>query len=256
MDLYRYTAEAKRIKVEADFRHSALADTIQVDKVKMTGAIQNLIENTIKYSTEDTQVTVSTFDHDGWLHISVLDQGDGIPPEELPLIFQRHWRGRLSKESAVDGTGIGLSIAKYIVNARGQYLSAMRVGQGERVYHQASAAISSFTRAWRRRMARILVVDDKLAHRRFIADVLKSEGHVVEVAENGQQALDMLDQRSFDLVTLDQQMSKMTGLECYEILRTRDRRIRVVFITVFGGEPEFARLGRRRRTYIGQAVEL
>ena len=93
-------------------------------------------------------------------------------------------------------------------------------------------------------MARILVVDDKLAHRRFIADVLKSEGHVVEVAENGQQALDMLDQRSFDLVTLDQQMSKMTGLECYEILRTRDRRIRVVFITVFGGEPEFAQIRR------------
>ena len=123
MDLYRYAAEAKRIKVEADFRHSASADTIQVDKVKMTGAIQNLIENAIKYSTEDTQVTVSTFDHDGWLHISVLDQGDGIPPEELPLIFQRHWRGRLSKESAVDGTGIGLSIAKYIVEMHGGSIS-------------------------------------------------------------------------------------------------------------------------------------
>ena len=45
MDLYRYTAQAERIKVEADFRHSASADTIQVDKVKMTGAIQNLIEH-------------------------------------------------------------------------------------------------------------------------------------------------------------------------------------------------------------------
>ena len=157
---------------------------------------------------------MSTFDHDGWLHISVLDQGDGIPPEELPLIFQRHWRGRLSKESAVDGTGIGLSIAKYIVEMHGGSISVQcGLGKGNMFYHRASAAVARSPQHGGDVSQQILVVDDKLAHRRFIADVLKSEGHVVEVAENGQQALDMLDQRSFDLVTLDQQMSKMTGLE-------------------------------------------
>ena len=131
MDLYRYAAEAKRIRVEAVFHHSVQADAVQVDKVKMTGALQNLIENAIKYSPEDALVTVITSDHDGWLCIAVRDQGYGIPPHELPQLFQRHWRGQRSKETAVDGTGIGLAIAKHIVEMHGGKISVQsKVGVG------------------------------------------------------------------------------------------------------------------------------
>ena len=94
-------------------------------------------------------------------------------------------------------------------------------------------------------MATILVVDDKRPHRKFIADVLKLEGYEVEVAESGPQALAMLNQQRFDLITLDQQMPGMTGLECYSIIKAQNSPMRVVFITIFGDESDFKQMKRR-----------
>ena len=88
-------------------------------------------------------------------------------------------------------------------------------------------------------MARILVVEDKDDHRRIICDMLRDEGYDVIEATNGQEALERLQEvGEVDLVTLDEKMPVMTGLECLDAIRHTEgneaiRNIPVLFLTVY-----------------------
>ena len=90
-------------------------------------------------------------------------------------------------------------------------------------------------------MAKILVVDDKTPHRRLIMDILEMEKFKVIGAENGREALEIMRKQKIDLVTLDQQMPGMNGLQCYQQM---DKKIPAIFITVFGNESEFEEIKR------------
>ena len=95
-------------------------------------------------------------------------------------------------------------------------------------------------------MAKILVVEDKGAHRKIICDMLRAEGYQVIEASNGKEALKKLRQEGdVDLVTLDEKMPVMTGLECLTEVRKNEatRDIPVVFLTVYR-KPEIEQLER------------
>ena len=96
-------------------------------------------------------------------------------------------------------------------------------------------------------MTKILVVEDKDDHRRIICDMLRLEGYQVIEAANGKEALDKLQQEgNVDLITLDEQMPVMTGLECLAEIRKSEtaRYISVMFVTVYR-KPEIEKLERQ-----------
>ena len=101
-------------------------------------------------------------------------------------------------------------------------------------------------------MTKILVVEDKKCHRRFVCDVLRLEGYEMIEASSGEEALEILKQETVDLVTLDQEMPDMTGLECYERM---PEDIPVVFITVFGHSPRFVDLRRKGVPVIAKPLD-
>jgi CheY-like chemotaxis protein len=85
-------------------------------------------------------------------------------------------------------------------------------------------------------MIKILVVEDKDSHRKILCDMLRAEGYEILEASNGKQALEILEQeKGVDLITLDEKMPVMTGLECLTQIREKKatRDIPVVFITVY-----------------------
>jgi CheY-like chemotaxis protein len=101
-------------------------------------------------------------------------------------------------------------------------------------------------------MARILVVEDKDDHRRILCDVLRWDGHEVVEASNGKEALEKLQQEeNIDLVTLDDKMPVMTGLECLEEIRNdkATANIPVLFVTVYR-KPEIEDLRRQGVTVV------
>ena len=69
----------------------------------------------IKYSPEYSTILVSTASDDNAIRITVEDQGPGIPDAELRLIFDKHFRGEFARKMRIPGTGVGLTIAKYVV---------------------------------------------------------------------------------------------------------------------------------------------
>lgn len=89
--------------------------TADVDEVKFTLAISNLVENAIKYNKEEGWVNVSLNADHKYFYIKVADSGMGIPQESLDHIFERFYRVDKSHSQEISGTGLGLSIARNAV---------------------------------------------------------------------------------------------------------------------------------------------
>ena len=89
------------------------------DRDQLTMAVQNLIENAINYSPENTKVAVSSKAVDGIVEISITDQGIGIPEADLLRIFERFYRVDPARSRQTGGTGLGLSIVKHVASKHG-----------------------------------------------------------------------------------------------------------------------------------------
>lgn len=89
---------------------------ILADPARLEQVLSNLLGNAIKFVQQGGTIHLQVLREDGRVRFTVEDNGPGIPPEDLPHIFERHWRG---KHNAHLGTGLGLSIARAIVEAHG-----------------------------------------------------------------------------------------------------------------------------------------
>lgn len=97
-----------------------------VDAGRMRQAVQNLLGNALRYTPENGRVSISVTPET----ITVSDTGLGITPEEMPLIFNRFYRSDASRSREVGGAGLGLAIAKAIVEAHDGKLTAQSDGRG------------------------------------------------------------------------------------------------------------------------------
>jgi signal transduction histidine kinase len=94
------------------------ADRVMADERRTTQVFANLISNASKYAPEGTRVTVRAENADGFVKVTVADEGPGIPADEQNRLFQRFFRSRTVREQA-GGLGLGLAICRAIVHAQG-----------------------------------------------------------------------------------------------------------------------------------------
>ena len=123
-------ATAKRINL----RSSLPADLphILADEDRITQVLVNLVANAIQYTPEGGDVTISAARHEDEIYISIKDSGIGIPPEHLANLFTRFYRVDKSRSrNAGGGSGIGLTIAKHLVEAHGGRIWAESAGEGQ-----------------------------------------------------------------------------------------------------------------------------
>jgi signal transduction histidine kinase len=113
----RPQAEAKGISIETEA--GAVIPEVPLDEAAITDAIENLIDNAIKYSPPQTQVKLLIRLDDGHACLEVRDQGIGIEPDELSRIFDKFYRGRRGDLRNVHGTGLGLALVKATMEAHG-----------------------------------------------------------------------------------------------------------------------------------------
>ena len=99
------------------------AITIRGNASLLVQAVGNLIDNAIKYSARDTDIQVSARREESSVIVEVQDNGNGIPREHLPRIFERFYRVDKSRSRDLGGTGLGLAIVKHIVLAHGGRIS-------------------------------------------------------------------------------------------------------------------------------------
>jgi len=112
--------KSKTVKtVEISFENKAGAVFIYGDKVHFRNVLANLIDNAIKYTNGPANIAITCYKNGGNLMISVKDNGIGIPPAHLALVFDKFHRVPTGNIHSVKGTGLGLSYVKYIVEAHG-----------------------------------------------------------------------------------------------------------------------------------------
>ena len=105
--------------------------TAEVDEVKLSLAISNLVENAIKYNKENGWVQVSLNADHKYFYVKVADSGMGIPQESLDHIFERFYRVDKSHSKEISGTGLGLAIARNaIITHRGAIKVHSEEGEG------------------------------------------------------------------------------------------------------------------------------
>ncbi|MBR3338721.1 MAG: sensor histidine kinase, partial [Lachnospiraceae bacterium] len=87
--------------------------------------IYNLLDNAVKFSERNTQIKVETTIRHNKCHISVKDEGCGIPKDSLPKIWDRFFKDDISRGRDRKGTGLGLSIVKDIITAHDQTITVV-----------------------------------------------------------------------------------------------------------------------------------
>lgn len=124
-------AQEKNIALETDI--AAALPQVQADPERLTQVMTNLVDNALRYSPNGTRVVVGTCSVDGCVELSVSDDGPGIPPEDVPHLFERFWRAEKSRNRVTGGSGLGLAIVKQLVEAHhGQVRVESHIGRGTR----------------------------------------------------------------------------------------------------------------------------
>jgi two-component system phosphate regulon sensor histidine kinase PhoR len=111
----RPAAAGHRIVLAAD----PAAGTLEIDSLKITQVLENLLDNAIKYTPAGSQIDVRLREIDNGVEVSVRDDGPGIPADDLPRVFERFYRVDKGRSREQGGTGLGLSIVKHIVQLHG-----------------------------------------------------------------------------------------------------------------------------------------
>jgi PAS domain S-box-containing protein len=104
---------------------------IEADAELLGRAITNIIANAIKYSPDKTTITIETSSDSEALNITIRDEGDGIPADQLPRIFEKFYRAPQRRSRENPGTGLGLSLTQEIIEMHGGYITVeSELGKG------------------------------------------------------------------------------------------------------------------------------
>lgn len=119
----------KQIAIQIDVADNL--PQIQADEIRLEQVLVNLVGNALQYTSAGGRVVISARQEHERLVVSVQDNGAGIPEKDLPLIFDRFYRVDKSRSRAGGGSGIGLTIARHLVEAHGGQIRAFSEGIGK-----------------------------------------------------------------------------------------------------------------------------
>ena len=119
---------------------------LDVDALRLEQVMFNLLENAVAYSNPPRRVVLSAALRDGQMEVRVADNGIGIPPNDLPHIFERFYRVDKGRSRTSGGTGLGLSIVKHIVQSHGGTVHAeSELGKGTTIVIAPAAETRGLT---------------------------------------------------------------------------------------------------------------
>jgi signal transduction histidine kinase len=123
--------KAKRVSIILEVPQ--VLPLVNIDSKRIGEVLRNLLENAVAHTAKGDTITVAAKPRDNWVEVSVTDTGEGIPTEELPNIFERFYRVDKSRARATGGSGLGLTIAKRLVEAHGGKIKVQsQPGKGSR----------------------------------------------------------------------------------------------------------------------------
>lgn len=242
VDSFRPQAEQKGQALRAP-EGEAQPIWLNGDAVRLEQLVANLIGNAIKYTDRGGSITVSLQEDDGEAILRVADNGVGISPEMLPKVFELFTQVDNSLSRSQGGLGIGLALVKSIVELHhGRIAAHSTVGKGSEFVvclplhkvPQAEAEDPAVSAVAPIKLLKIMVVDDNIDAARSMSVILKATGHEVQLAHDGQSALDAARDFQPDVMLLNIGLPVLDGYEVAERVRRDPSIAHVVLIAVTG----------------------
>jgi len=221
---------------------------IEGDRVRLTQALSNLLNNATKYTDEKGRIILKVMQENGDLVIKVQDNGSGISPEILPHIFELFTQADSSLARSQGGLGIGLTLARRLVEMHGGTISASSAGnqQGSefimRLPLSAAPATAESTQtdaAPPKDRLHILLIDDNADVAESLALLLQIEGHEVDTADCGLKGIEKAQALRPQAVLLDIGLPDISGYEVARRLRELPETRQACLVAISGyGQPE------------------
>jgi signal transduction histidine kinase len=138
-----YKPQADQQSIKLEYIPPDSCQLVNIDARRINQVINNLMQNALQHTPEGGNITLTLSCRESSVEISLRDTGTGIPPDELPHIFNRFYRGKQSRTLNHGGSGIGLTIARRLVEAHGGTLTAENHPEGGAVFIVTLPTINS-----------------------------------------------------------------------------------------------------------------
>lgn len=232
--------------VELRFDENSPQVVINADKNRITQILSNFMTNALKFTSKGSITLSYTLEKDGQVCFSVTDTGKGIAAEKLDEVFNRF----VKLDSFAQGTGLGLSICQNLVERMGGKIGVeSREGEGSRFwftypYSSDEQVLSEVGTKNTKSVATtpkplsgdykplILVAEDIDSNFLLIEALLKGDYRLLR-AHNGNEAIELFNTQTPDLVLMDMKMPGMNGIDATTILRKTDTQAPIVALTAF-----------------------
>lgn len=214
----------------------SLPENVEGDQHRLRQVLMNLLNNAFKFTEQGFVMLRVSRAEASRISFVVYDTGCGIADQDLGLIFQPFIQCDTTLAWRHEGTGLGLAISRSLVKAMGGDLRVdSQPGSGSRFWFEIPLPVSSREEVAEPpprddRLAlpdphHVLVVEDNSLNRDLVAAMLSRLGQSCELVANGEQALEALAERDFDLVLMDLQMPVMDGLETARRWREQEHQL-------------------------------
>lgn len=228
-------AEAKNLEFVVDVEET-LPKYLEGDALHIKQVILNLINNAVKY-TKKGKVFLEVCQEEKQISFSVKDTGIGIKKEDMEALFDMFMRADIKRHRNIEGSGLGLTIAKELCEQMGGHIQAESIyGKGSNftVYFPLKDAGTERIGQWkvvegepvqekRKKFfaseAQILLVDDSEQNIQVITSLLRRTGVQLDTAASGFECIEKVRNKKYHLIFLDYMMPEMDGIETFHRLK-------------------------------------
>ncbi|MUH01064.1 GAF domain-containing protein [Scytonema sp. UIC 10036] len=242
-------AQAKAIQIQSYFEPNAV--NVLGDATRLQQVIWNMLSNAIKFTPNSGRVEIHLKRVGNQAQIAVSDTGKGIKPDFLPYVFDYFRQADSSITRSFGGLGLGLAIARHIIELHGGTVRADSPGEGQGATFTITLPLMSAITSMNQEVAfmqdaltlqgiQILAVDDDADNLELVTFVLEQAGACVISVSSAQEALEKLQQTQFDILLADIGMPKMDGYTLLRQVRTMPSEkgglIPAIALTAYAGE--------------------
>ena len=242
--MIKIRAESKNLEFKIDVNKS-IPDRLIGDVTRLKQVIVNLVTNGVKYTVEGFVYLIIDYekinDEEIKLKVSVKDSGIGMKPEDIERLFHAFERFDENRNRTIEGTGLGMTIVKQLLDAMGGTIDVKSVyGEGsefsfevnqkvesweqidnyESTAEQAAVKQEKYRPSFYAPDVRILSVDDMEINLRVVNGLLEQTGVKIDSVLSGEKALELIKENRYDIMLIDHRMPVMDGMQLLERIRS------------------------------------